>query len=360
MDNLLTNRILAFFPPPQFLEMPAAGIDISDTSIKYIDAVHTRAGMVPRTVRKIDLEEGIVENGIVRNVDKLAQALKDFSYKDKRKYANVALPEELVYLYTIEVPTAHKHKEILQVIEFSLSDHAPIPAQNAVFNYDKVSIGPEITEISVTVFPKDVIDTYAQAFHNSGFKVKAFELESHTVARAAIPKKSKDISMVIDFGKTRTGITIAAGQTPVFSTTVKVGGDIFTQVIRENLKVDSDKIDAIKKNEGITDARNSVLKEKMLHAADELVEEIQKHYRYWNSRQSDEEGIIEPIKHIYLCGGAVVTKGLPEYVADTLNLPVKIADVWQNMFDIDKYIPDIHKDDSLSMATGAGLILRDM
>ena len=354
------NKVAALFPPPEFLVMSAAGIDISDTSIKYLDASYSKAGLVPRVFDTRRLSHGIVVDGVVEDTSGLAQALRELRGTNNRHFANVSLPEELVYLYTLEVPTTHTQSEILQTVEFSLSEHAPIPADNAIFNYDVMRQRGNIVDISVTVFPKDVIEGYKAAFEESGFVVKGFELEAQSVARSVIPFKSKGVSMVIDFGRTRTGITIAFGQIPIFSTTVKVGGNALTQAIMEHYSISEDEADIIKRAQGITQSQEESLRVILMDTTTALIDEIRRHYRYWDTRRDEEGKRIAGIERIFLCGGAVGLRGLPEHVSSVLQVPVRLGNVWENMFDLDVHIPKVSRTISWQYATAAGLLLRDI
>lgn len=360
MQGLHTNKIAALFPPPEFLSMPAAGIDISDTSIKYLDAIYSSAGLVPRTFDSVRLPNGVVVNGIVEDTTKLAAALRELRKRHPRSFVNVSLPEELAYLYTLEVPTAHKDKDILQIVEFSLSEHAPIPADNAVFNYDVIRKRGNITDVSVTVFPKDAIDAYTQAFEESGYQVKGFELEDQSIARSIIPSDSTGVSMVIDFGRTRTGITIALGQIPIFSTTVKIGGSALTDAIMEHYGVSEEEADELKRTKGIEMCEDEELKKKLVDIISSLIEEIRRHYRYWDTRRDEEGKRIAGIERIFLCGGAVGLRGLPEQISGVLQVPVHVGNVWGNMFDLDTHIPKIPLAISWQAAASAGLLLRDV
>lgn len=360
MRGLHTNKVAALFPPPEFLAMPAAGIDVSDTSIKYLDASYSSAGLVPRVFDSVRIPRGLVVDGVVEDIDGLGAALRELRGANDRQFANVSLPEELVYLYTLEVPTAHEEKEILQMVEFSLSEHVPIHADNAVFNYDIMRRRGPVTDISVTVFPKDVIEGYKQAFEVGGFKVKGFELEAQSVARSIIPVESEGVSMVIDFGRTRTGITIAFGQVPIFSTTVKVGGNALTEAIMKHYSVSEQEADEIKRKQGIAECEEEKLCKVLMDTTTALTEEIRRHYRYWDTRRDDDGNRIAGIERIFLCGGAVGLKGLPEHVSSVLQVPVRVGNVWENMFNLNKHIPKVSRIISWQYATAAGLLLRDV
>jgi len=198
--------------------------------------------------------------------------------------------------------------------------------------------------------------------HNeeSGFKVKGFELEAQSVARSIIPTGSVGVSMVIDFGRTRTGITIALGQVPIFSTTVKIGGNALTEAIMEHYSVSEDDADEIKRQQGISECEDEELCKNLMDTTTALIDEIRRHYRYWDTRRDEDGNKIAGIERIFLCGGAVGLKGLPEHVSGVLQVPVRLGNVWGNMFNLNEHIPKVSRVISWQYATSTGLLLRDV
>lgn len=359
MQGLHVNAIAAVFPPPKFLSMPAAGIDISDTSIKYLDAEYSAAGLIPRTFDYARIQSGIVVDGVVKDDEALAEALAELRTQHKRHFANVSLPEELAYLYTFEIPADTNHKSQLSAVEFSLAEHVPIAVEDAVFNFDVLGTRGDTTDVSVVVFPKDVIEGYKSAFEKGGFSVKRMELEAHSVARAVIPNGDQGVSMIIDFGRTRTGITITQGQIPIFSTTVKVGGATLTEAIMSHKNVTEEEADDMKRTQGIVACEDEALCQKLVKSTDTLIDEIRRHYRFWDTRRDEEGRRIAPISKIYLCGGAVGLRGLPEHVSQVLQVPVRVGNVWQNLFSFEKHIPRVDRTFSWQYATSTGLLLEE-
>jgi len=356
------RSLVALFPPPRFLSMPAGGIDISDSAIKYCELISTKAGYVPKVLTTIALPDGVVVEGAIQDSEALTRVLEELRKQAHTPFVNVALPEEYVYLYTLEVPVEHTRRDIVQVIEFSLAEHVPIAVENAVFDYDTVRINGNVREISVSVFSRDIVDGYYQACANAGFAVKALELEAHAVARSIVPARSDSVAMIIDIGRNRTGITIAYSQTPLFTTTIRIGGDAFSDSIRKHtdINITDEDIDRIKWEEGISQCTNEALCAELQAISEALAKDLVRHFRYWNTHR-DHDGVASaPITDVYLCGGAVALRGFPEYVSDALRMPVKTGNVWRNAFSFDDYIPSIPQRLSWGYATAIGLVLRDI
>ena len=74
------SRAQAIFPPPQFMAFPCVGVDISDTSLKYIEFERVRPNDIHLVVKQwgdIAIPAGVVERGNVHDRAKLTAVLKD-------------------------------------------------------------------------------------------------------------------------------------------------------------------------------------------------------------------------------------------------------------------------------------------
>ena len=357
-----TSRFLDAFPPPKFFTMSAAAIDISDSLIKYLDAQFTGAGYVPYTFDRVELEPGVVVDGIVKDHERLARSLKRLRTLYGRSFVYAALPEELAYLFTLVLPSDLSASAIRQAVEFSLGDHVPIPADELVFNFEQRLPYADSKEVHVSVvaFPISVVEGYEQALSKAGFIVRGLELEAQAVARAVVPRNTEGTSMVIDFGRNRTGITITNGAMPVFSTTVAVGGSAITETIMQHTNMSEEEADDFKRTRGITFCENEELKQALLQDIAALVKELKRHYQFWEGREEEGAYHHTKLERLYLCGGAVGLHGLPEHVEQLLQVPVTLGNVWQHMFDFDKHIPAVSNIESWQYATAAGLLMHDL
>ena len=63
----------------------------------------------------------------------------------------------------------------------------------------------------------------------------AFEVEPESIARSVVPAGDRGTYMVMDFGRTRTGIFIVSGGAVSFTSTVSVGGYSLTRAIAKEL-----------------------------------------------------------------------------------------------------------------------------
>jgi Tfp pilus assembly PilM family ATPase len=97
----------------------------------------------------------------------------------------------------------------------------------------------------------------------------------------------------------------------------------------------------------------------LLNSVSVLRDEIAKNFMYWNTHQDEEGHEHPPIKKIILCGGDSNLIGLSEYLSISMKIKVEMGDVWTNIVNKEKYIPEIGFNKSLTFAAALGLALGD-
>ena len=358
--KVFLRSFTAAFPPPKILETALAAVDISDTSIKYLNVKYNKVGCVPDAFETIRIPDGVVVSGVVKKPGELTKYLEVLRKKHEDTLVSASLPEELAYLFDISISKGEKGVDIKSSIEFALPNRVPISIEDAIFDYDIVDEDASMYKVSVTVYPKQVVNGYIKALEDAGFSIHGLELEAQAVARSIVARDTKGISMVIDFGRTRTGITITDGQTPIFTTTVHVGGDAITKAIRESKSISEEDADLLKREAGLTHCDDPELHAQIVETVKSLAKEIERHYRFWSSRRDEHGERIQKVERILLCGGATGLRGLPEYISGALNTPVQVVNIWGNLFPVDEYIPSVIRTLSWQYATVVGLILRNI
>jgi len=355
------NRSLSYkvFPPPKFIRMPAVGLDISDESVHFVCLKEAKGGFVIDNFARKEIPPGIIEAGEIKKVDELTKIIASLRDEFGPHFVNVSLPEQRAYLFKLRIPRM-KRSDIRNKVELQLEDNAPISAREAVFDYDILKEDDNgQTEIELSVLPRNVVDRYLGVIKGAGFSPLSFEIEAQAIARAVVKEGDPGTFMVMDFGKTRSGISIVSNGATRFTSTVDIGGGALTRVIEKTLKVKTEEAEKIKKEKGVVSREeNEELFLTMMSMISVLRDEISKHYIYWHTHK-DQYGKKRPkIEKIILCGGDANLAGLPEYLNSGLKIPVERANVMVNVNSFDKYIPEINFNESLHYATSIGLALR--
>lgn len=352
------SKFYQFFPPPQFLQMPAVGFDISDTSMRFVELIEKRKGFVVGRYGELPIPRGVIESGEVKKPAELRAIFSDLKKIHNLEFASVSLPEERAYLFEMRLPSM-KYSDVRGAIELELEEHIPVKTSEALFDYDIIKEDGSFIDVSVTAVESSLIDGYMDAFSGSGITPVSFEVEAQSVARAVVPEGDTSTAMLVDFGRTRTGVAIVSEGVVKFTSTIPIGGGMLTDAIAKNMNVSYEEAEKIKHENGISvDSTNEDVLLATIYIVSTLREEIGKHKTYWQEH-NDEYGNKRPvIEKIYLCGGDSNLSGFLNYLSSGSSASVELANVMINVNTLENYVPEISFNDSLRYATAFGLALR--
>ncbi len=252
-----------------------------------------------------------------------------------------------------------KHSDIRGAIELLLEEQIPLKASETLFDYEIEEETEGGIQVSVSAVPRALVDGYLEAFSGSGISPLAFEIEAQSIARAVVPEGYKEPCLIVDFGKTRSGIAIVSNGRVEFTSTIPVGGGSLTEAIAKNLKVSYSEAEKIKREKGIVGiSDNEDLSLALISSVSILRDEIVRHLSYWKNHRDEFEKNHAEVQKIYLCGGDSNLSGFAEYLALGLSVPAELANTLVNVNTLDGYVPEIDFNNSLRYATAIGLALR--
>jgi type IV pilus assembly protein PilM len=362
MSTRAVRAIARAFPMPQILMPKAAGIDISDASVKWMVFRRALHGLEIESFGEMPLASGIVVSGAVHDVPALAHTLSEVKqHLAGATAAHGALPEEAAYVFSMPIPHATPRQQILRMIEFEFEGRVPIPPAAAVYDYTPIRSSPnEQEEISVVVFPKDIAGAYAAAFEGAGITLLSLEVEASSIARAISSEESTEpITLIADIGRARTGFAVLKRGVPIFTSTVAVGGDAIERALIEGQHLSKEEMAHFKTNEGLEGRGAAVAaREAIMPAVTALADEVARHYRYWDTRKNEQGERMTPVGKVILIGGNANLRGLAEFLTAKIQAEVTLAQTWRHAVDFDAYIPPIDRGTSLQFATTIGLALR--
>ncbi len=366
------------------------GLDISESSLKIAKLRKKRGGIINLTsFGETKLPPGIIVNGKVKDPDKLGEIIK-IAIKEVKgeklntRYVVASLPEEKVFLQVIQLPIL-KEEDLKSAVLYEAENYIPFPLEQVYLDYEVIpSPFQKIDHLDVLIvaMPKEIVDSYLVSLEKANLIAKALEPDSYALSRALIKNKISPFPVLIcDIGQKKTNFIIFSGASLRFTTTIHFGSQDFTQKISETLKIDLKKAEELKIKYGLSVLKKIKLKgvepfqfekeiqedRKILSALmpslQELKNEIKKYLDYYTTHTSHEHlpSNGKRIEKILLCGGGALLKKLPEFLSRELDLSVKLADPWVNVFTLPpKELPLISFEESLKYAKALGLCLREI
>ena len=319
-----TSAFLRVFPPPSFLRIKYAGLDISDDAMHCLHYSGSNRDLKVHSFARIDFPAGLMEGGDAKDPEAFQNILNKFAAEHRINYAKIGIPEEKAYLFQTEVPNVDIHS-IRQNIEFKLEENVPLAAEDAAFYFDILPLASKVDVLyaSVSVVPKTYVQNRVDTFRKAGIFPIGFEVVPKSIARAMISGHDAKTRMVVHIMDHKTGIYILIGNVVCFTSTIIWGH----QTARNSV--------------GIIDVQI-------------LTKELNRISLFWTSR----EVFCSPVEEIILVG-----KGVSEYESLIQNdlsgnvIPVQTGTTWKNVFNIEKYLPPISYADSLDYVVASGLAL---
>ena len=323
---MFTKTFFKLFPPPKYLNIPYAGLDISDDAIRCIEYSSNRHGYTLQRFGTRALKPGIVDSGYIKDEKALIQELASLVQELKLTTVKASLPEERMYLFKTEVPDTDED-QIRQNIEFKLEENVPLSPADAIFFFDLLPDAMNTdgkTRVSVSVTPRELVHSYLNALQAAGLTVVSFEIQATAIARAGVPHNSKDPQLIVHVMNKKTGLYVVSSGVVCFTSTVPWGGEAM-------------------RGKNIADISDDIFS---------LRHEIERVYTYWS-----EHGENQPIRSIVVSGHDALAISQISHLSPNPNIQLEVAHIWQNAFSGDHYVPEVAFEDSLDYAISAGLAL---
>ncbi len=323
------NFFKKLFYPPRYLSMKAAGIDINNRSVRYIEFSDSKGNLSIKNFGEVSLLPNIVKNGEIIDKNTLVKALSEVKKKISSDFVKISIPDEKTYIFDTQIPLV-KGSNIRESIEFKLEENVPFKVNEVYFEYDTIEkdekSGIRNMTASISVIPKKIIESFSEVCILAGLSPISFEMESRMVAKSVVPEKENGTFLIIDIKENSARLFLVVSGIVRFTSTVSVGDS------------------AVKENASKTDIFSSIN------------EEIKKFGEYLLSK-SEGKGILLPsmIDGIILCGSSAALPDFAGNVSKNTNTKVTLANVWSNIFDINNRLPRVSFENSLDFAAAIGL-----
>ncbi|MBL7156215.1 MAG: type IV pilus assembly protein PilM [Candidatus Pacebacteria bacterium] len=350
------------------LHSNAFGLDFSDSSIKIIKLNKKGKNFGLSCFKDFALEQGIIENGEIKDEATLINSIKNSISKVKgqplkTKYVISSLPEEKAFLNVIQMPIL-KEQELASAIKYEAENHIPLSIKDVYLDFANIEpIHNHLDHLDVLIVgcPKKIVDSYVKVLKQADLKPIALEIESHAITRALIKNEISPFPiLIIDIGANKTSFIIFSGHSIRFTSSIPISSQTFTRAISKTLKIKMNEAETIKIKHGLSKRKKDVFYS-IVPVLTDLSEQIEKYIDYYISHKENEH--LPPngmhIQKVLLCGDGANLKGLSKFLSERLKMPVELGNPWINILpDPLKEVPEISFKNSLKYTTALGLALR--
>ncbi len=302
----------------------AFGLDIGDRSVEIIELEKVFKFSVV-TYGRIELEEGVVENGVILNQNILAEKLKNLlkDARPKKVSTNkviVSLPESQVFVECFEVGSGLKGGSLSKAILDKISVSLPVNVDKTYWDFIEKPLADKTKKLIMFIgVPKDIANSYVKFCNSIGLEVVSLCTESLSLARTIL-KSSNRQSLIIDIGSRSTNLSFFDSNDKInMSVTIPVAGEQMTEAVEAGLKIERPAAEALKIKFGFKDAAGNTVKPFILPVLSDILKETSQAIEYY------EETFKQKLEDVFILGGSALLPDIANAIKANLKKEVQMA-----------------------------------
>ena len=366
------------------------GVDIGSRFIKVVQA---EAGRSPGSWQISKAAVGptphdAVRDGIVIDQAGVAQALRELLQGAgiEANAAVAAISGASVIVRHVKL-TRMAESVLRKSVRFEAAKHISSSVDDSMIEFEITGPVPgEDDKMSVMLVaaPNDMVESRLSALTLAGLEPVAIDIEAFALQRALLdlsPTRPGDGATLalLDIGATTTDVNIVTNGVFALTRNIPIAGDSFTQALKAvSPGADWNALEALKATVDMTtllqpdgDPEAAGLARALQPAIDELLREVRRSTNYYQSQLADPASAILPsgvnaqssgaVSRIVVSGGSARLRGLEEYMAARLGVPVEVWNPFENpALDALRIVPSFVEENHPLLVTGIGLALKEL
>lgn len=313
-------------------DKPVFGLDVGFSSLKIMQIEVTNHKYEVSGYGVTSFDPAAIVDGVIVDPEGIARVAHELFSKNiigeiTTRRAAIAVPASRTFNRTITLPTM-RDEDIEEAVKLEAEQYIPIPIDELYMDYSIISRTPKQIELLAVAVPKKIIDSYQTFTKLIGVETVLLETTIGAAGRLFVQAEQSDVpTVLIDLGSMASDITIY-DKTLIVTGTVPGGGDSFTDLIADKLKVSKQEAHVIKTKYGMgLSKKQKDIVEGLTPILDQLSKEIRRMVRYYEERSNTEK----KIGQVVTMGGGANMPGLSEHLTNILRLPVRMCDPWQHL-----------------------------
>jgi Tfp pilus assembly PilM family ATPase len=297
---------------PASIDTRPIGVDFGVSGFRAIGLREDPLGFIPTFSRVVEGDHSIeTEEGRMRVLRELKRLRADY----RHRYARVTIPESDAYIFTTRLPReALANPEA--AIPFKIEENVPIDPREALFSYSFVtgsdSDGKDV-QVAVSVVARDTIDKYVNVFAEAGMTLVGILTRNQAASRAIVPDAGCESLLVVNAHDGIADISVIHGHAVHYSATVVL-------------------------------------------ESEQIIDRVHKVLSFWQTRERAHDSQALP-EFIMVSGSDGDIEKLKTALAEAVELPVRMANVWKNCVSLSDYVPPIDRVESYKFASAIGCAL---
>lgn len=341
----------------------AVAFDIGSNSIKVVQMHKAKKGWELQKMGIAELPpEAIVDGSIIDSIT-VTNTIKDLvkEHGIKLKDAVSSLTGHSVIIKKVNFP-AMTEDELAESIHWEAEQYIPFPVTDVNIDFQILgtdSEGRGQMEVMLVAVKKDVINDYTNVIKEAGLNPVVIDVDSFALENMMeinYPVAPGENIAMVNIGASITSISIIFGGLTVFTRSIPMGGNQFTEEIQRQFNLSFKDAEALKTGKDTTHAAEAG------EALPQVIEGVSTNLAFEVKRSLDfflggSHGSY--INKIFLSGGSSKTAGLQQIMQEKTDMPVEIADPFKNVaFDEKHFNKEKLQELAPYFGVGVGLAMR--
>ncbi|MDP3057822.1 MAG: pilus assembly protein PilM [bacterium] len=167
------------------------GIEIGNRKLRMLALAKDSFGNISvQGKSEVDMEEGVIDHGAVKDGKKLSAALASLKKTFKPRsalsvFAIVTVSQNNIYSDILEFPKNLTNEQLIEAISFNVAKSSPLPLSECYLDWQLIETGKVKDKILTYIIPKGIVNAYKSALEENGFSLIALESTTLSIGRAA-------------------------------------------------------------------------------------------------------------------------------------------------------------------------------
>lgn len=281
------------------------GIDIGSGLLKLAEITWRNNQPLLTAAGLAALPPDLVRDGIILDRQVMAETFRQLigTAGVTGRHVVISVSGHAVFIRELTFP-AMTEAELRQAIRWDLDKYIPADAEHYYFDFAVVGAGklPHEVRVLLVAAPQSMIDAVTAICKEAGLKPVAIDIEPLATARTFTAAAN---CLVADIGQKLCQLTIFQANCPVVSRLIPLGGDRYTDVVRNALALDYHEAELLKQRQrgllhaaGANEPAPASVHRQLLLLVEELSREIRRTADYYQAQ--NRETVID---RILLTGG---------------------------------------------------------
>jgi type IV pilus assembly protein PilM len=336
------------------------GLDIGSRSIKVAELKETKRGWTLKKFGTIDIDPGAIEEGVVKDHQGVAGAIRQLfqNYNIKQQNVAISIGGYSVIVKNITVQNMPE-EQLYESINFEAEQYIPFDINDVNLDFQilgETENNPNQMNVLLVAAKKDMVNDYINLIDAAGLNLCIIDIDAfalQNIYEFNYGAQEENVAL-IDVGASKTSVNILKNNVSVFLRDVSLGCNQIYQRIMSITNCTMTEAENMMHSEKPDKLSTDEIREIVSSSVSDWCDEIRRALDFFYSTNPDDR-----IREIVLSGGAAHIKEFRELLAMQSSAEVKIINPFEALTVSSDQFDDVYlKQLAPQAAISIGLAIR--